>query len=386
MRERHPITRRGRLALASLAAAAVLTAVGVGLIQTGTGAAQGGDPELVLDHFKCYGINAPPPARRARLTDQFESREETLAATPVGQRICNPASKEGRPRLHLQAHLRCYPLVQGTPPFEPRQVEVGNQFAPDQTFLITNRESLCVPSRKGAPFFPPSPDPEGVLDHFKCYTASGVPIGREVLLEDQFGTSQDHVLSPVSLCNPVEKDPLTGQPPKAIKNPDAHLACYQILSVPPGFPSVRVRNQFEPTPGAPQPILKPETLCVPSTKRVPKPTFEHFKCYDVDGQFDDREVTLEDQFEKKDTLVRKPLMLCNPVDKNGEGIQNRENHLVCYEITDVPGQPHFRKQRVATENQFGSGELEVKQPKILCVPSSKAVFPPTEGAGKDGDD
>jgi hypothetical protein len=70
----------------------------------------------------------------------------------------------------------------------------------------------------------------------------------------------------------------------------------------------------------------------------------HFKCYKVRSKgsgFVPLTVTVADQFETKMTRVLKPLLLCNPVDKNGEGIPDPACHLTCYRIRDAPGQLPF---------------------------------------------
>jgi len=99
---------------------------------------------------------------------------------------------------------------------------------------------------------------------------------------------------------------------------------------------------------------------------------EHFLCYSIDphGDFKDREIKLEDQFGSSSAVVLMPVALCNPVDKNGEGILNRERHLVCYEIKHR-GVP---KQTVVTGNQFGRQKMSVVHPKTLCIPSNKKVI------------
>jgi len=68
-------------------------------------------------------------------------------------------------------------------------------------------------------------------------------------------------------------------------------------------------------------------------------------------------------------------MLCTPVDKNGEGIVDEENHLMCYDIKKLKDDPKFEKLSVFTNNQFGPEDLEVKKQKQLCVPSLK-ILPP----------
>jgi hypothetical protein len=64
--------------------------------------------------------------------------------------------------------------------------------------------------------------------------------------------------------------------------------------------------------------------------------------------------------------------LCNPVDKDGEGIINSGAHLTCYRIRKVGGDDDDDNDRdVSVENQFGPQLLEVESRRHLCVPSSK---------------
>ena len=75
--------------------------------------------------------------------------------------------------------------------------------------------------------------------------------------------------------------------------------------------------------------------------------------------------------------VVKPKLLCNPVDKNGEGILNPDGHLVCYRVKNAGGEPRFEGVTVENiEDQFSSddGSLGVRQgdcrrSSVICVPS-----------------
>lgn len=104
-------------------------------------------------------------------------------------------------------------------------------------------------------------------------------------------------------------------------------------------------------------------------KPMPVPE-NHYKCYQVvDSEgFKPRGVKLKDQFMGSKAKVYRPILLCNPVSKNGERIPNREAHLVCYNIHDSV-QPETRK--VETSNQFGRSVLVVAPSQLLCVPSKK---------------
>ena len=72
--------------------------------------------------------------------------------------------------------------------------------------------------------------------------------------------------------------------------------------------------------------------------------------------------------------VVEPKRLCNPVDKEGEGIINPDNHLMCYKVEPVEGELlHERVKRIHINNQFGPLEVKTDEEKELCVPSLKTL-------------
>lgn len=66
--------------------------------------------------------------------------------------------------------------------------------------------------------------------------------------------------------------------------------------------------------------------------------------------------------------------LCNPVDKNGEGIKTPSGHLLCYRVkaavdhTKVIG-------LINTANQFGIETMDTRKEELLCVPALKEELP-----------
>lgn len=100
------------------------------------------------------------------------------------------------------------------------------------------------------------------LDHFKCYqkVGSAQPVTVPVHLRDQFGDQKHVVGIPMFFCNPVEKQHAGVVTP--IRNPNAHLTCYQIVGRAPKR-TVRLKNQFETRDIK---IRPPKLLCVPSDK------------------------------------------------------------------------------------------------------------------------
>lgn len=96
---------------------------------------------------------------------------------------------------------------------------------------------------------------------------------------------------------------------------------------------------------------------------------DHYKCYEIisSDPFEPFSVTLRDQFGISESAVVRPLYVCNPVDKNGEGILHPEVHQVCYEIREEP-QP---TRALLVSNQFGELQVKVQDARLLCVPSKK---------------
>ena len=143
-------------------------------------------------------------------------------------------------------------------------------------------------------------------------------------------------------------------------------------------------------------VKEAKLLLVPSAKDLVSETdplappilVNHFKCYEVEvtedtPEFERREVRVFDpNFEEDRTLeVKNPKLLCNPVDKNGEGIIDEENHLLCYDVKPAEDQPkHEKRESVFTNNQFGPEQLDTKKEKELCVPSMKTLLeaPPVD--------
>ena len=102
---------------------------------------------------------------------------------------------------------------------------------------------------------------------------------------------------------------------------------------------------------------------------------DHYLCYeplDLSAHAAVK-VRFRDQFGAGDGIVMKPVRLCNPVDKNGQGIVNKRAHLVCYYF-DLQNLPGAKKHTVLTENQFGETKMVVAKPNMICVPSFKKIL------------
>lgn len=232
------------------------------------------------------------------------------------------------------------------------------------------------------------------LDHFLCYDATvppGVPgFNRpaSVRLVNQFtpnGFRATVNRVPNLHCNPVEKTITTPTGPVVtpITRPASHLLCFPIT---PGSPQparkVHVRNQF----GAADLVVgQPGDLCLPTWKNRSNPPaiqpsgVDHFVCYSVDpagtggGFTPPGPVTLKDQFGQVPVQVGQPRVLCLATTKGVGGVQyppkHPRAHLLCFDIQS----PTFQTQ-VVDSNQFGSSTVSIGSRRFLCLPSFKKVL------------
>jgi len=216
----------------------------------------------------------------------------------------------------------------------------------------------------------PTPTP-GPLDHFQCYESHRPPSRITGLsLVDHFGPSTVHLKRAKRFCAPASKN---GEDPTAPLDPD-HLTAYTIKQDSPRFTRVRdlvVANQFGTIEVD---LVRPEALLVPSAKSLIGPVgtytaaIDHYKCYKARGRFRSGELHIEDQFGAIDAAIKRPVRLCAPVDKNGEGITDADTHLLCYQVRSAAGAPTH--DTLYTLNQFGPDAFNVFGPRELCVPST----------------
>jgi len=112
-----------------------------------------------------------------------------------------------------------------------------------------------------------------------------------------------------------------------------------------------------------------------ATITVTTSLLDHYQCYNVrdlmQPKFTKLTVDLTDQFGTENGLqVIAPAFLCNPVDVNGQGIQDSVDHLMCYTIRGAKD-----PVTVQTNNELGQLRLQTKAANLLCTPASKTVVP-----------
>jgi hypothetical protein len=214
-----------------------------------------------------------------------------------------------------------------------------------------------------------------LLKHFDCFEIHRPALNRtDVSLVDDFGSSTVTVKRGKRFCAPASKN---GEDASAVDDP-AHLTFYTLKQTTPRFAKVRgvtIANEFGTFHVD---VLKPAALLVPTAKSLvstPQPLGEpidHFKCYWLTGtQFKTGPLAVEDQFGTTQLTIKKPLFLCLPVDKNGEGIIDPSSSLTCYQVTGAP--PVSRPPQVFTLNQFGPDSFDFFGPRAFCAPSTATL-------------
>lgn len=292
---------------------------------------------------------------------------------------------------------------------------VGDAFGPRDIVSVMAWEAAgaaratITTSTGGVPEPPPAdsvPDPppaDSVPDPYLSYgikKPKGEPkfVKFDVFLADQFQAGMFTVEKRDSLSNPVDKNG------EGISDPDTHLVGYKVKQFKPrGAPKkpkepiegIEIRDQFFPDGIVVNvdDINKADRLLVPASKSLTEPpaplgghNVDHYLCYKAKlpkgAEFpEDIQIELTDQFIDPDGIgvtqwfdLKKPKRLCNPVDKNDEGIKHEENHLMCYGVKRPKGDPKQEQPLVYLHDQFGGvEEWETKKEKELCVPAEKTL-------------
>lgn len=229
------------------------------------------------------------------------------------------------------------------------------------------QETTATISSGTTTILPPASNAVGApaLDHYTLYDAEGPDGPPRVTLEDRFQTEVLNLNPVVFFMSPTDANG------GGISDPLTHLTCYGISTSMFGI-SLDVETPFGPQALR---IGRPVALCVPTeTDASPEPMSplrDHYKCYEASGPpLEGVVMRLSDRFQdRSEVRVSDPLLLCNPVDKNAEGIVNSEKHLTCY-ATEPSGDS---VGLLSIRNQFHEDEdlVFVFPPSALCVPSQK---------------
>jgi hypothetical protein len=246
-----------------------------------------------------------------------------------------------------------------------------------------------------------TPTPDTCIDDFLCYrvrNTAGTPpfvLIPSVNLVDQFENADHQVQKPFHLCTPANKNA------EGTIDPATHGETYRIRPVP-GSPrhvpqaNVKVTNQIGTIR---LDTVRPDLLFVPTAKSLisspapPNPAshrVDHYKCYKVrvtrgTPKFPDSVfVSATDQFTSpaRSFRLKKPKHLCTAVDKNGEGVENPQIHVLCYQAKGAPPR-HEKRVGLFVNNQFGPEQLDTRKEAEFCIPSTTSLSP--SGAFIDGE-
>ncbi len=216
------------------------------------------------------------------------------------------------------------------------------------------------------------------IDHYLVYKILNPTYsGLRADLQDQFGMNQVILWERDKFANPVAKTHPPELPdPEDIIFPDEHLSWWRFEEPQPYQGEVLVSNQFGPDQHL---TLGPaEYLLVPAIKDgIGTITVnQHDVCYAVtEAQPIEIDVSLADQFGMRPAVVGTARYLCNPVNKLGPiplepsgPPMYPEDHLVCYDIDQVP----VDEIRGVQDQVAAQGFLvELIRSDMLCLPSSK---------------
>ena len=130
-------------------------------------------------------------------------------------------------------------------------------------------------------------------------------------------------------------------------------------------------------------VCRPELLLVPSAKSLSGPppplvgsSLDHFLCYDTKGgRTRVNHVKIDDEFGTIIVDVKRPVRLCVPVDKNGEGVVDPTASLLCYQVRlDLGVEPVRKAEYVFLQRRHAHG----LQQKWIVAPPAPEPEPQAE--------
>ena len=214
--------------------------------------------------------------------------------------------------------------------------------------------------------------PPGPLDAFLCYKAN---FKKEVspALADVFDSGAVTSKGIFRFCAPAD----TGG---GLSDPATHLNVYKIKGEHVKRSDIQVDDSFGTFVFD---TKKAKTFMVPTNKSIfpafppqpvgPPSVVDHFRCLRAKNAKGTEKIAkgtkiaVVDQFGVRQVEIKKALALCLPTDKNGEGINRPESHLLCYKIKPLI---KHKPDGVQTRDQFGDASFRLKGEVELCVPAT----------------
>lgn len=118
-----------------------------------------------------------------------------------------------------------------------------------------------------------------------------------------------------------------------------------------------------------------QDMCLEGTCFHSQSCLGDFKCWKVKDLRQPRFAKLDgfqldDEFGADMVRVRKPALVCNAAAAGGSGVANPGAHLCCYQVRAANPQP---PASAGISDSFGTLELGIKKPQMLCQPCSLAA-------------
>ncbi len=234
-----------------------------------------------LDAFMCYktAIRSLRQKQSVTLSDAFEADNYGVRK---GLFLCAPADVEGAGVIDEDTHLVAY-RAKGQHNSRSN-VELSDLFG-SLSFNTSKRSMmLMVPTAKSLDGPAGDPDPDSLVDHFRCLRASeteGTPAfeGASVTVVDQFGTRDVEVRQVRSICVPTNKND------EGIKDDSNYLICYRVDADPKSVNiDAQISNQFGATKVR---VKRAATLCMPPVPVCVPTAADDATCDGVDDDCDD---------------------------------------------------------------------------------------------------
>jgi hypothetical protein len=319
-------------------------------------------------------------ANEELLTIVLNGNNIGLKSNGNGQASISVDNKDsaGSSQANVIATDNCYKL--GLTGLECAAASVMASAASDEEVQILNEgaesEASSLPKPAGSDLRAP----------FKAYSSEPLgtpnPLGPFVVDDGLFGSSTDMtVIRPLDLAFPVDKNG------EGVANTEAHLNCHEIREEQAtNDQTVDISTQF----GVHRlDAVNAVSLCLPATVE-PGTSMgtsangqNAYVCYQRGSIVEDDQVVvkLEDDLEGFSRLMRvkpPPVMVCNPVSVPALGIaadveDAGEDHLACFQVSNVEGEPAFVDQQVEVSDALGDATLDLTRARMLCERATVAV-------------